>query len=159
MLNHSSFEERYAASTLRDGNTGCVLWTRRLLPSGYAQIRLGSLKMSAHRAAYLHFVGPIPEGRELDHLCRVRCCVNPAHLEPVTKSVNQRRGAHVIRAWARLAMTDGRTHCHRGHSWIMDNLMFIKPCGAYPRGHVQCRICHRNAAIRFKENRRAQRAN
>jgi hypothetical protein len=45
----------------------------------------------AHRWAYEHFIGPIPAGLEIDHLCRVRHCVNPAHLEPVTKSENRRR--------------------------------------------------------------------
>lgn len=48
-------------------------------------------EVGAHRWAYEHWVGPIPEGLEIDHLCRVKLCVNPAHLEPVTRAENMRR--------------------------------------------------------------------
>ena len=68
----------------------CWLWTGALGTGGYATIRLpGSRQqLRAHRWAYEYFVGPIPEGLTLDHLCRVRHCVNPAHLEPVTMREN-----------------------------------------------------------------------
>ncbi len=74
---------------------GCWLWTAHVHPrTGYVQFRIGGRKgkmVLAHRWAYERFTGPIPAGLELDHLCRVRHCVNPAHLEPVTRSENRRR--------------------------------------------------------------------
>lgn len=73
---------------------GCWLWTASLTGDGYGRISLGG-KFGpmglAHRVAYELLVGPIPEGLELDHLCRVRRCVNPEHLEPVTHAENVRR--------------------------------------------------------------------
>ncbi len=71
-----------------DPITGCWLWNHSLFRNGYA--RLG--KHIAHRVVYEHYKGPIPEGMDLDHLCRVKRCVNPDHLEPVTEADNVRRG-------------------------------------------------------------------
>ena len=69
----------------------CWLWMATTNPKGYGRFRDGKA-VSAHRWAYEQVAGPIPEGLQLDHLCRVRNCVNPAHLEPVTGAVNQKRG-------------------------------------------------------------------
>lgn len=62
----------------------CWLWTGPLTPSGYAA-------NVAHRGIYQRLIGPVPDGLELDHLCRVRHCVRPDHLEPVTRAENVRR--------------------------------------------------------------------
>jgi hypothetical protein len=59
--------------------------------TGYTAFWLWGTRWSGHRASYTLLVGPIPDGLEIDHLCRVRSCVNPAHLEPVTPDENQRR--------------------------------------------------------------------
>lgn len=70
---------------------GCWLWTGARAGTGYAYMqrgRRGEGLVRAHRWSYEHFVGPIPEGLDLDHLCRVRHCVAPHHLEPVTRSEN-----------------------------------------------------------------------
>lgn len=70
----------------------CWVWVARTNRNGYGRMyHEGSEKM-AHRLCYEAFVGPIPEGYILDHLCRTRCCINPAHLEPVTHSENTLRG-------------------------------------------------------------------
>lgn len=73
-------------------NTGCWLWTGSLFGSGYALTRFGGGKIRVHRLAYEQAVGPIPVGLVIDHLCRVRACVNPAHMEPVTVRENTMRG-------------------------------------------------------------------
>lgn len=83
---------------------------------GYGQMWVGSRTdgtrrlRKAHIIAYEIFVGPVPEGRELDHLCRNRACVNPEHLEPVTHQLNVQRGAQGQRQAA-------RTHCPQGHPY------------------------------------------
>lgn len=76
-------------------NSGCWLWVGSVTGPGYGQIsnpdRRGK-PLLAHRVSYELHVGPIPEGFDLDHLCRVRCCINPRHLDPVTRRENLRRG-------------------------------------------------------------------
>ena len=109
---------------IRVDESGCWVWGAATDPTGYARFADGGKLWRAHRWAYERFVGPIPEGLDLDHLCRVRNCVNPEHLEAVTRRVNLLR-AHVI----------GKTHCPQGHSYE----------GGYidPRGSRRCRECHR----------------
>lgn len=73
--------------------TGCWVWTGALSAKGYGQIRLpGGSTAYTHRESYVEFVGPIPAGLHIDHLCRNRSCFNPDHLEPVTPQENARRG-------------------------------------------------------------------
>ena len=86
----------------------CWIWTASIKPNGYGQYSLARIAGKktvayAHRFAYELLVGPIPHGLQLDHLCRVRLCVNPDHLEPVSRSINLRRGGHA------------RAVCRRGH--------------------------------------------
>lgn len=97
----------------------CWLWTGGLTAMGYGSFRAQhehGVTRVAHRFAYLTLVGPIGDGLELDHLCRVRHCVNPAHLEPVTHRENVRRGGGPTAANAR------KTHCINGHPLTGSNL-------------------------------------
>jgi hypothetical protein len=91
----------------------------------------------AHRVAYEHWCAPIGSGREIDHLCRNRACVNPNHLEAVSHRENVRRGL-------RGALT---THCAQGHEYTPENT-------ARYRGHRACRACNRERAA---ERRRRSR--
>jgi hypothetical protein len=109
----------------------CWLWTGMANANGYGMCNRAPTHgrlAAAHRVAYELLVGPIPDGLELDHLCRVRNCVNPTHLEPVTGAENRRR--------AGLA----KTHCPQGHEYTTENT-YLKPTGGR-----QCRACNRPAA-------------
>lgn len=83
--------ERFWAKVERDPS-GCWLWTASLADGGYGHFG----RWKAHRYAYETLVEPVPHGLDLDHLCRVRHCVNPSHLEPVTRAENLRRGTHKL---------------------------------------------------------------
>jgi len=125
-----SAEERFLAKVDKDPETGCWLWTARINAKGYAEFRFrGTVR--AHRWAYKHFVGPVPDGLPLDHLCRVRHCVNPAHLEPVTPRENTLRGDTIPAAEA------ARTACPAGHPYTPENT--YRHRGAKRR----CVTCHR----------------
>lgn len=77
---------------------GCWLWIGRRDRYGYGKFRVDGVERTAHRVVYEHLVGPVPDDLELDHLCRIRLCVNPAHLEPVTHLENTRRAVQARRA-------------------------------------------------------------
>jgi hypothetical protein len=89
-----SLAERFAAKVLPEPNSGCWLWAGSINPDGYGKIRVSSrpsYSTGAHRVSWELVHGPVPPGLEMDHLCRVRCCVNPQHLAVVTRSENQLR--------------------------------------------------------------------
>lgn len=114
---------------------GCWLWTGRVEPSGYARMSVSGRHVMSHRVAYTLLVGPIPDGLELDHLCRVRRCVNPEHLEPVTPVENTRRGEAISQRFR------ARTHCEQGHPFDIENTEWVERPGKRP--YRQCRACRR----------------
>ncbi len=107
----------------------CWVWSGHLT-DGYGKFMWNHRQGQAHRFAYESFVGPIPEGLTIDHLCRNRACVNPAHMEPVTLAVNGLRGVSPPATNAR------KTDCKWGHPLSGENLI------ARPDGR-ECRECHR----------------
>lgn len=127
------------------GETGCWLWTAGLSPKGYGRFRDAARIWRAHRYAFTALVGTIPDGLQLDHLCRVRHCVNPQHLEPVTNRENTRRGESVAAQRAR------QTHCLRGHELSGANLY------VWPRnGRRACRTCRSSRPHSARVSDRAQ---
>ena len=84
----------------------CWLWMATKFSPGYGSFKLHGKMVSAHRIAYEICNGPIPSGLELDHLCRVRNCVNPTHLEPVTKSENRKRASPFRQMGPKLSKDD-----------------------------------------------------
>lgn len=136
LWNDARLPARFWAKVSVDEATGCWAWTgaaTRPGPDGYGQIRVDGRTILAHRFARQVLVGPTPEGLDLDHLCRFRRCVNPAHLEPVTRAENARRGAaHGTYGRAGRA----RTHCPHGHPYEGENL-YVNPT----TGKRKCRTC------------------
>ena len=130
---------RFMAKVRVNAETGCWEWTasRR---STYGAFLCGYNGYS-HRFSYMHFVGPIPFGLQLDHLCRNHICCNPAHLEAVTHRENLRRGNGISAQCLR------KTHCDYGHS--LDDAYICKTKYGTQR---KCRLCsaRKCAAYRLK---------
>lgn len=133
-------EQRFWAKVNRTDS--CWLWTGSL-SNGYGNCRFRGRTRGAHQVAYELRVGPVPDGLQLDHLCRVRACVNPAHLEAVTQQVNIFRGASPVAANA------AKTHCANGHEFTPENTHHRA------EGGRRCLTCQRAAMRRFKEGVKA----
>ena len=124
--------ERIVKSVSPEPNTGCWLCTLSDNGRGYGRVVINGRAMQAHRVIYEQFRGPIPPMMDLDHLCRMKLCVNPDHLEPTTHRENVKRGLAGATTTARQR---AKTHCPFGHEYSGVNLI-VKPNGA--RG---CRAC------------------
>jgi hypothetical protein len=132
----SALPDRFAAKVEFDGE--CWLWLASKDRCGYGQIFWGGRPHKAHRVAYALLVGPVPQGLELDHLCRNRHCVRPSHMEAVTHRENLKRGLRGV-------MT---THCPAGHPYDTANTHI------QVSGGRRCRACDRNRVNAANARRR-----
>ena len=120
-----TLEERFWSKIDKDGPVSdwrpelgpCWIWTKGKTGSGYGAFCPGDGDtVQAHRWSYEHSVGPIPEGLELDHLCRRPACVRPSHLDPVTGGVNQHRSPLTF-----ASINSGKAYCDTGHEFTPEN--------------------------------------
>jgi hypothetical protein len=112
----------------RGYETPCWIWQRSTNSGGYGQVQIDGKKHPAHCWMYERVKGPIPIGLQLDHLCRVRECINPDHVEPVTQRTN------VLRGESPRAVAYRTDTCIRGHAFTEENTLWNK-------GRRGCRIC------------------
>jgi hypothetical protein len=124
------------AASIVDPATGCWVW-QRSTTCGYGRIRIDNQLMLTHRIAYRLWVGDLVDGMQIDHLCSIRACCNPAHLEQVTPIVNQHRASPL------------HSVCSRGHVFDDTNT------GRLKSGTRYCRTCH-NARNRASKRRTRQ---
>lgn len=145
-LNHIGHNTRESvlAAVSPEPNSGCHLWTGDFYGDGYGRVGFAGVRRAAHRVVYELLVGPIPDGLEIDHLCRVRACCNPEHLEAVTQAENVRRAGGAGKG------NRNKTHCRHGHPFYGTNLVIRG-------GRRRCRACMNAACLaRYHAQKRHQ---
>jgi hypothetical protein len=149
--------ERFMSHVQEDLESGCWLWTGARIWSGYGLFTVGKGQLRrVHRLAYEWFIGPIPDGLDVEHACHTRdetcrgrgqscphrACVNPTHLEAITHHENLLRGDTIPARHA------AKTHCPQGHPYAGSNLYIT------PRGGRACKTCQRANNKIYKQRER-----
>ncbi len=140
--------ERIEANISPEPNSGCWLWTGGLRDKkdGYGGVGWNKQTWRTHKLVYTLLVGPVAEGLDLDHKCRVRLCCNPEHLEPVPRKENIYRGEGVAKH-NRL-----KTHCRHGHEFTPENTYFFTNRNSIQRN---CKACHNRVTLSSYHARKA----
>lgn len=134
-----NFIERFLSKV--EKTNSCWLWKRCILKSGYGQCWDGKKRVRAHRLSYRLFVGEIPDEVVIDHVCRIRKCVNPDHLRLLSNKEN------ILIGTGASAVNSKKSHCIRGHKFTTDNTNLKKrPSGRVERNCKQCRKLLRRSA-------------
>ncbi len=133
-------ERFWAMATISDTghDTPCLVWTGYRNRDGYGRYSTSTASCYAHRVAFKALVGPVPGGLTVDHLCRVRNCVNPTHMEAVPHRTN------LLRSDSASAVALRTNRCVNGHEFTSENT-YIRQ-----NGGRQCRACNRESARRYK---------
>lgn len=144
ILDESLIPQRFWDKVERITESGCWIWTGNITRKGYGLFKIHPKNVSVHRYVYKTLVGPIPDELQLDHLCRVRNCVNPHHLEPVTARENSMRSM----------ITEGyinanQTHCPKAHPYSGDNLYIEKSTG-----RRRCKICMNDNLRKYRSGQK-----
>src|SRR3990167_3848484 len=126
--------------------TACINWDGAKTHAGYGQRKIGGKVKYVHRLAYEASCGAIPDGLQIDHLCRNPLCINPQHLDAVTCREN------IIRGIGRSALNARKTRCKNGHPFIPSNIY------SRPRGGRTCKICARNYRVQWDATHRTRTA-
>lgn len=127
--------------------TSCWLWNGPKNQNGYGKVSLWKPKrttIAAHKFLFQKINGELPKGMELDHLCRIRHCVNPDHLEIVTHRENTLRGISMV------AVNAKKTHCKYGHEFTKKNTKICKSRGTIERN---CKTCHAINSKKYRNER------
>jgi hypothetical protein len=128
---------------------GCWLWVGVKTHDGYPYWgTTGNKSIYAHRFIYEQEIGPIPKGLTLDHVCKVRNCVNPAHMDPCTLQENISRGDYGWRA--------RQTHCKKGHEFTLENTYFDKNGGRNGGGRRICLKCVSVRQIAYRSRKKSR---
>ena len=135
--------ERFMAKVMPEPNSGCWLWDGAILNSGYGHAACGNYKTApAHRVSYELFKGEIPAGLDIDHTCNMRLCVNPDHLEAVSRSENHQRA---YRRDGRIPANSKKRCCSKGHEFTEENTY------RNPNGSRCCRICRKAWDVAYRK--------
>ena len=135
-INMPTVEERFWSKV--DKTDSCWIWVGGRMSAGYGTFTSFGRNILPHRYSYKLFKGDIPEGKQIDHLCRNTICVNPNHLEAVTQKENLLRGVGIC------AQNSRKTHCIHGHEFTKENTRFIT------LGR-QCKECCKNNDLKRRK--------
>ena len=135
-------EDRFIENV--DFTDTCWLWTGNLNDSDYGRFGSGKKSHRAHRWAWEQWVGPIPEGFDIDHICRVHRCVNPDHLEPTTQYINKMRGESPF------ALNKRKEFCPSNHEYTIENTYTSKS------NMRHCRKCGAERARAYRARKKAE---
>ena len=127
--------ERFWSKVDLDDPADCWIWDAALQTAGYGNVWIEGTNHTAHKVAWVWEYGPVPDGLQLDHLCRNRRCVRPDHLEPVTSRENSHRSPLTLNY-----INAAKTHCPKGHDYATN--------ADERNGKRYCKACRPKAAPR-----------